>query len=165
MSAKKPWMSSTDPRKATRTARTTASTFSRTSRFLTQTAHSSISAQLQRLKQGEFRRSPVKQRQQRKAVKMQAHPQEGQKPQAVILPCLPGGRGRRGVVWAQRGILEIRTQVILLLQQLRVHRQQSIRADVMEGNLQRLSDSLTSDTQTLSYVHAYTHQVMRVEAD
>lgn len=34
MSVKKPWTSSTEPRKATRTASTTASTFSRTSRFL-----------------------------------------------------------------------------------------------------------------------------------
>lgn len=150
-------MSSTDPRKATRTARTTASTFSRTSRFLTQTTQSSISAQLQRLKPGEFRHSPVKQRQQRKAVKMQAHPQEGQKPQAVILPCFPGSRGSRGVVLAQRCILEIRTQVILLLQQLWVHCQQSICADVMEGNLQCLSDSLTSDTQTLSYARVHTY--------
>lgn len=158
-------MSSTDPRKATRTARTTASTFSRTSRFLTRTAHSSISAQLQRLQPGEFRHSPVKQRQQRKAVKMQAHPQEGQKPQAVILPCFPGGRGSRGVVLAQRCILEIRTQVILLLQQLRVHRQQSICADVMEGNLHRLSDSLTSDTLSYARTHTHTHQVVRVEAD
>lgn len=152
MSAKKPWMSSTDPRKATRTARITASTFSRTSRFLTRTGPE-FNISTTRLEPGEFRHSPVKQRQQRKAVKMQAHPQEGQKPQAVILPCFPGGRGGRRVVLAQRCILEVRTQVILLLQQLRVHRQQSICADVMEGNLQRLSDSLTPDAQTLSYAH------------
>lgn len=82
-------------------------------------------------------RSPVEKRQQRKAVEVQAHPQEGQEPQAVVLPRFAGARGAHGVVVAQRCILEVRTQVVLLLQQLRVHRQQAICADVVEGNLQR----------------------------
>lgn len=96
--------------------------------------------------------SPVKQCQQCKAVKMQADPQERQEPQAIVLPGFASGSGGgSGVLLAQRRVLELRAQVsILLLQQLRVHRQQAVRTDVMEGDLSIASHLSTTQLQNIS---------------
>ncbi|TNN46508.1 hypothetical protein EYF80_043316 [Liparis tanakae] len=153
MSVKKPWTSSSEPRKATRTASSTASTFSRTSRFLERNGEASARECSQQFlgRRLNFPNVsglllPVKQRQQGEPVKVQADPQEGQKPQAVVLPGFAGGGRCRGVLWPQRRILELGAQVpVLLLQQLRVHRQQTVQTDLREGDLSHGS-KLTRDT-------------------
>lgn len=69
---------------------------------------------------------------------MEADPEEWQKPQAVVLPGFVSGRGSCGVLLSQRRILKLWAQIsILLLQQLRVHRQQTVCTDMMEGDLSR----------------------------
>lgn len=79
---------------------------------------------------------PVKQRQQGEPVEVQADPHVGQQPQAIVLLGLADGSGGRRVLGAQRCILELGTQIpVLLLQQLRVHRQQAVQADLREGEL------------------------------
>lgn len=67
---------------------------------------------------------------------MQADPEERQQPQAVVVPGFAGSGGARGVVRPQRAVLELWAQIsVVLLQQLPVHRQQTVRTDVVEGDL------------------------------
>lgn len=78
---------------------------------------------------------------------MQADPQEGQKPQAVVLPGFAGSSGGYGVLLSQRRILELWAQIsVLLLQQLWVHRQQTVQTDLREGDLSHGQSFLTDDT-------------------
>lgn len=91
-----------------------------------------------------FRHLPVEQRQQSQAVKVQPHPKVRHEPQAVVLLCFAGGSGRRRrVVGSQWHSMEVRAKVgVLLLQQLRVHGEQAVQADLREGELPRRQSTL-----------------------
>lgn len=81
---------------------------------------------------------PVEQRQQREPVEMQADPQVWEEPEAVVLLGLAGGSRGRGAVLSHWRVLQLRAQVsVLLLQKLRVHGQQAVQTDLMEGELSR----------------------------
>lgn len=79
---------------------------------------------------------PVEQRQQGKSVKVQADPQVGEKPQTVVLLRFPSCSRACRILLSQWCILELWTQIsVLLLQQLWVHSQQTVQTDLREGDL------------------------------
>lgn len=88
---------------------------------------------------------PVKQCQESESVKLQADPQVGQEPQAIVLPGFPCSCGGCGVLLARWCILKFWTQIsVLLLQQLWVHRQQTVQTDLREGELSHSKSEVKS---------------------
>lgn len=88
---------------------------------------------------------PVKQCQESESIKVQADPQVGQKPQAIVLPGFAGSCGGCRVLLARWCILKLRAQIsVLLLQQLWVHRQQTVQTDLREGELSHSQNEVKS---------------------